>query len=327
MRLPMVLTAVLTAFTVASLLGCGAAQAQKFPSKPIRIVVAAPPGTGPDIAARLVAGKLPEHLGTPGIVDNRPGGGGVPAATVVVSAAPDGYTLLVGDTGMYAILPHQNPAFDPWKSLTPITLAGTTPIFLAVAAGRNVSSVKELMALAKSKPGLPYGSSGNGTVHHFYMELFKSLAGVDMTHIPHKGAAPAVQAVISGDVAAAFAGFNLLFPQAKAGKLKMLAVASEVRSALMPDLPTMAEAGVAGFNINSVTFGYFAPLNTPVETIDRLRSALVSATRDAEVVQRFNALGIEAPVDTSSERLSETMRRERQQYGQIIKSLGLAMKP
>jgi tripartite-type tricarboxylate transporter receptor subunit TctC len=316
----------LIVFSIASLLAFSAADAQKFPSKPVRIIVAAPPGTSPDLVARLVASKLSDHLGSPGIVDNRPGGGGIPAANVAISAVADGYTLLMADTGMYAILPHQNPDFDPWKRLVPITLAGTSPLFLAVGAGLNVSSVKELVALAKSKPGLPYGSAGNGGAHHLFMELLKSVAGIDMMHIAYKGAAPAVQALLSGDVAAAFSA-NILFPLAKAGKLKILAVASDHRLALMPDIPTMSEAGIAAFDAHPLTYGFFAPLGTPGEIVDRLRTALAGTFKDAEVVQRFEAMGIEPPVDTSSERFSATIFRERQRYGQMIKSLGIEMKP
>lgn len=318
--------AIWIALSIASLFGCCTAHAQKYPSKPVRVMVATPPASSPDLVGRLIASRFSEYMGVPAIVENRPGGGGVPAANMAMAATPDGYSVLMADTGMYAILPHQNASFDLLKSMIPITLAGTSPLFLAVGAGINAASLKELVALAASKPGLPYGSAGNGGAHHLFMELLKSLGGINMTHIPYKGAGPAVQALVSGEVVAAFSA-NQLFPLAKVGKLKILAIASDHRLSLLPDIPTFAEAGYPGFDVSHLTYGFFAPLNTPAEIVDKLRVAFSGTFKDAEIVQRFHAMGVELPVNATSDLFVASIMRERQQYGKLIKSLGIEMKP
>ncbi len=307
----------------AILLASLACKAQGFPSRPIRLIVSAPPGTAPDIVARTVGQKMSENLGRPTIVDNRPGGGGIPAINSVISAAPDGYTLLITDTGVYSILPNINTGVDPLKSLVPISLAATTPLYLGASATLNVSTLQEFIAVAKAKPGLPYGSAGNGTAHHLFMELVKSLAGIDLNHIPHKGVAPAVQSMLTGDIAAAFAGINLLLPQAKAGKLRILGVASDQRSGLMRDIPTIAEAGLPGFNIKPISKGYFAPLGTPADITDLLRAEITRATRTDDVVKRLLAVDIEIPSGFTAELFVETVRTERQVFGKLVKAAGI----
>lgn len=301
------------------------AQAQAFPSRPLRILVSAPPGTAPDIVARTVSQKMSENIGRPMVVDNRPGGGGLPAINALAAAPADGYTLLITDTGVYSILPNLNPAVDPLKSLAPIALAATTPLYLGVSATLNAGNLKEFVAVAKSKPGLAYGSGGNGTAHHLFMELLKSLAGVDLNHIPHKGVAPAVQSLLAGDIVATFAGINLLLPQAKANKLRILGVASDQRSSLMRDIPTIAEAGLPGFDIKPLSKGYFVPLNTPTENIEILRAELGKATRADDVVRRLLAVDIEIPAGFAVEQFIDTVRIERQQYARLIKSAAIVV--
>lgn len=296
------------------------ASAQPFPNRPLRMITTVPPGSAPDVVTRTVAQQLSANLAVPVTVDNRTGAGGFIGANAAASAAPDGYTVLLADTGIFAILPHFNPQFDPIKSLLPITSAGTTPIFLAVGAPLNVSSVRELLALAKSRPGLPYGSGGNGGAAHLFMEMFKEAGGVDMTHVPYKGVAPAVHALVAGDVAVVFSGLNLLVPLQNAGKLKIIAVASAKRTGLMPDLPTVREAGLPGFDVDALTLGFFVPAGTPREVTAKLRSELAAAVRAPDVRQRLHAVAVDPPADASSEALAETVRAELALYGRIIKS-------
>ena len=307
----------------AMLLASLSALAQGFPSRPIRLIVSAPPGTAPDIVARTVGQKMSENLGRPTIVDNRPGGGGIPAINAAISAAPDGYTLLITDTGVYSILPNINTGVDPLKSLVPISLAATTPLYLGVSATLNVNTLQEFIAVAKAKPGLPYGSAGNGTAHHLFMELMKSLGGIDLNHIPHKGVAPAVKSMLTGEIAAAFAGINLLLPHAKAGKLRILGVASDQRSGLIRDIPTIAEAGLSGFNIKPISKGYFAPLGTPTDITELLRTEISKATRTDDVVKRLLAVDIEIPSSFTAEQFVETVRAERQVFGKLVKAAGI----
>ena len=305
-------------------LGCGGAvRAQGFPSKPVRIVVPFAPGGSPDVLARTVAQKTSENLAQQVIVENRAGATGIIGIEAVINAPPDGYTLLMIDSSAYAINPlvNRNVRYEVFRDLAPLTLAATSPIFLVVNSGLKVASVKEFLALARAKPGLPFGSSGNGTNHHLALELLKSLAGVDLVHVPYKGASLTVPAVVAGDVAAAFAGLNASLPHAKAGKLKMLAVATAQRSALAPDIPTLAEAGVPGFDI-SITLGFFAPSKTPGDVIDRLNAEFVKALKADDVRKRLLALGVEAVGSTPGE-YAEVMRNEIRQYAKLVKAAGV----
>lgn len=293
---------------------------QGFPNRAMRMITTVPPGSAPDVVTRTVAQRLSANIGFPVTVENRTGAGGFIGANAAVNAAPDGYTVLLADTGVFAILPHLNAQFDPLTSLVPITSAGTTPIFLAVGSNLKVSSVRELVGAARNKPGLPYGSGGNGGAAHLFMELFKAVAGVDMTHVPYKGVAPAVQAVVAGEVAAVFSGLNLLVPMEKAGKLKIIAVASTSRTPLMPELPTVKEAGLTQFNLDALTLGFFAPANTPAEIVAKLGSELAAAIKAPDVRQRLHGLAVDEPVDASQEALARIVRAEFKQYGEIIKS-------
>lgn len=297
--------------------------AQSFPSRPIRVIVSAPPGTAPDIVARTVGQKMSENLGRPTVVDNRPGGGGIPAINAVIAAAPDGYTLLITDTGVYSILPNVNTGVDPLKSLVPVSLAATTPLYLGASATLNANTLQEFIAAARARPGLPYGSAGNGTAHHLFMELVKTLAGIDLNHIPHKGVAPAVQSMLTGEIATAFAGINLLLPHARAGKLRILGVASDQRSALMRDIPTIAEAGLPGFSIKPISKGYLLPLGTPADIAELLRGEIARATRNEDVVKRLLAVDIEIPSGFSAEQFVDTVRAERQVFGRLVRSAGI----
>ena len=302
-------------------------QAQTFPSRPIRMITTVPPGSAPDVVTRAVSQRLAANIGVAVPVDNRTGAGGLIGANAAVNAAPDGYTVLMADTGVFAILPNLNPTFDPLKSLLPVTSAGTTPIYLAVHPSLNASSVKDLVAAAKAKPGMPFGSGGTGGAAHLFMEFIKTLGGVQMTHIPYKGVGPAVTALVTGEIMAVFSGVTLLMPQEKAGKLKVIAVASQRRSGLMPDLPTVAESGLPGFDMNALTLGFFVPAGTPADIVGKLRTELAAAVRAPDVRERLDALAVEAPTDATSESLGQTVRTELAQYASLIKSAGIKAQP
>jgi tripartite-type tricarboxylate transporter receptor subunit TctC len=305
-----------------ALFGAQLSHAQTFPNKPIKFVVPYPPGGSPDVLARSLGQKISESIGQQVIVDNRPGGGGLIAANIVAGSPADGYTLLVADSSVYSITPNLNKKanFEPLKVLAPISLAATSPIYLVANADIKVSNVKELLAYAKQNPGMPYGSSGNGTAHHLSMELFKSLSGVDMMHIPYKGAAQTVPALLAGDVGIAFTGLNVAATHAKAGKLKILAIAEGKRSALSPEVPTIAESGVPGFDV-SITLGVFAPANTPRSIIDRINAEVGKALKAPDVQQRLHTLGVEG-VGSTPERFTETIRKELVSYQKLVKDTG-----
>lgn len=307
--------------------GVQAAQAQNFPNRPVRIIATVPPGSAPDVVARTVAQRLAANIGVAVPVENRTGAGGLIGANAAINAPADGYTMLMADTGVYAILPNLNPAFDPVKALMPVTSAGTTPIYLAVHPSLNVNSVKELVEAARARPGMPYGSGGTGGAAHLFMELVRILGGLQMTHVPYKGVAPAVSALVAGEVMAVFSGVNLLVPQEKAGKLKIIAVASQRRSSVMPKVPTVVESGLPGFGLNALTLGFFVPAGTPADVVAKLRTELATALRAPEIRERLSALSVDVPDDDSSESLGQTVRTEFAQYGALIKSAGIKAQP
>jgi tripartite-type tricarboxylate transporter receptor subunit TctC len=273
-----------------------------YPSKPIRIIVPYPPGGFNDTLARTLGQKLTEKWGQPVIVDNRPGGGTTIGTNLAVKSAPDGYTLLIVSFA-FAV----NPAlfaslqYDSARDSSPIVLAASTPNLLVVNPGLPVKSVKELIALAKSKPGqLNYASAGNGSSNHLSMELFKSLTGVDVVHIPYKGSAPAVTDLIGGQVDLMFDNVPNVLAQVKAGKLRALAVSSKKRSPFVKDLPTVAESGVPGFDV-SVWFGVVAPAGTPQPVIAKLNTAINAVLKLPEIRQSFNNQGVETAGGTPAE--------------------------
>lgn len=296
--------------------------AQNFPSKPIHFVVPYGAGGSPDVMARVIARMLARNVAQPVVVDNRPGAGGIIAAEFVAKAAADGYTLFIADTGHVAINPSLYPKlpYDPLRDFTPVTMAASGPYYMAVNAGLPVHSVKELIAYAKANPGLPYGSSGNGSAHHLGMELFRLLAGVSMTHVPFKGVAQSVPAVVSGDVAVILAGLPSLAPHAKAGKVRIIGFTKAKRAAVMPDTPTIAEAGVPGYELDT-GMGFLAPAGTPAEVIAKLNSELVKVLRVPETAQQLVALGID-PIGSSPQEYGEKMRAWIQKYSKLVRDVG-----
>ena len=310
------------AAVAAVLVGAGQAPAQTFPAKAIHFVVPYGSGGSPDVLSRVIAQKLSENVGQPVVVDNRPGAGGIIAAEVVAKAAPDGYTLFIADTGHVAINPslYAKLPYDPIRDFSPVTLAVSTPLFLAATATLPIQTVKQLIDYAKSKPGLPYGSSGNGSPHHLGVELFKLLTGVSMTHVPYKGVAQSVPALVAGDIAVLFAALPSLAPHVKSGKVRLLAVGTAKRTPIMPEVPTLAESGAPGFEIDA-DIGFLAPAGTAQEVVLKLNSEILKVIHTPEVKQRLAGLGIDV-MGTTPEQYAEAIRAKIQKYGKLVKDAG-----
>jgi tripartite-type tricarboxylate transporter receptor subunit TctC len=299
------------------------AGAQGFPSKPVKLVVPFPPGGPLDVIGRLIAQKLSEAWGQSVVIDNRPGAGGNIGAEVVAKSPPDGYTVVMGALSTHAVNPHlfAKMPYDPVKDFAPITLVAITPNVLVVNPSLPVVSVKDLIAYAKAHPGqLAFGSGSNGSAGHLTGELLKADAGIDMVHVPYKGGAPATQALLAGDTQLMFDNLANAMPQVKAGKVKALAVTTAQRSRLAPELPTMAEAGVPGFDI-STWFGLLAPAGTPREVIMKWNTEVTRILNAPDMRERFTAQGAE-PAPTSPEQFATFIQEELAKYGRIVKASG-----
>jgi tripartite-type tricarboxylate transporter receptor subunit TctC len=301
----------------------GAAASQQYPSRPIRFVCPFAPGGGTDILARLLAQRLFEPLGQPVIVDNRAGAGGVIGAEIAAKAPADGYTIVLGSPGPLTINPNlQRVPYDTLRDFAPITLAQISPFVLLVHPSVPANSVKDLIALAKAKPGtLNYGSAGNGSVSHFSSEQFKALAGVDVVHVPYKGAGPYLIDLVGGRLQMAFENLPTVWPNVRSGKLRLLAVGTRSRSALVPEVPTVAEAGVPGYE-SSTAFGVLAPAKTPPAAIARLNQELVKILRSPEIREKMAAEGVEAVGGTPQEYAAH-IKAELASYARIVKAAGI----
>ena len=305
-------------------LGMTAAHAQSFPAKPVRMIIAFPAGGGSDIVGRALAQQLTELLGQSVVVDNRGGAGGVIGTELGARAAPDGYTVTLGSSGGFAITPQLNPKlpYDPVKDFAPVGLLTRLTFVLDVHPSVPAKSVKELLALARAQPGrLNFGSSGQGATAHLATELFMSLTRVKMTHVPYKGAAPAMNGVIAGEVDVLFDSMPTTLPHARSGRIRPLAVTSLRRSTLLPQLPTLDEAGVKGYELVN-WFGIFAPAGTPRAVVERLNSAINTATQRPEMKERLISQGVE-PLSGTPEDLAAYLRRELDKYGKIIREAGV----
>ncbi len=270
------------------------AQTAPYPAKPVRIVVPFPPGGPTDVVGRFVATKLGEALGQQFVVDNRAGAGGTVGSEAVAQSAADGYTLLYGSTSTLAMAPslYRKLGYDPRKSFAPVSLVSTGPLLIAVNTAVPAQNLAQLVALAKEKPGsLNYASAGNGTPPHLAAELFKSLSGTQLTHVPYKGGAPALQAIAGGEVQVIFEGLVTLLPQIKAGRLRALAITGTARDASLPDVPTIAEAGMPAFQVNFWS-GLVAPAGTPAEVVTLLNGALRKALASAEARDTLTKFGL-----------------------------------
>ena len=297
--------------------------AQPYPSKPIHLVVPFPPGGPTDIVGRMVAQKLSDGVGQNVVVENRPGAGGTVGSASVAKAAPDGYTLLYGSTSTLAIAPslYKNLSYDPQKAFAPISLVSSGPIIIAVNEKVPARTLKEFIELAKSSPGkLAYGSGGNGTPPHLAGELFKTVAGVDLLHVPYKGGGPAITDVAAGQVQAIFEGQVALMPHFQSGRVRPLAITGAKRSPALPDVPTATEAGLPKYDANFWS-GVVAPAGTPPEVIARLNSALVKALGSAEVRDTLTKQGLE-PAGNAPREFAEHIRAEAQKWAAVVKASG-----
>ena len=297
--------------------------AQAWPSKPIKWVVPFAPGGTTDILARTVGEKLGAALGQPVIVENRPGAGGGVGADFVAKSPPDGYTLVGGTISTHAINTslYKSLPYDPVRDFVPITLIARLPNLLVINPNVPAKNVAELVALMKANPGkYTFASSGNGTSQHLSGELFKSIAGVDMQHVPYKGSPPALQDVVGGQVTMTFDNITTALPLAKAGNLRALAVTTAQRSAVAPEIPTMAEAGLAGYEIGSWQ-GVFAPAGTPPEIVRRLNTEIVRILKSPEIHDKLIALGAE-PVGNSVDEFTAMVKSEVVKWGDVVKRSG-----
>jgi tripartite-type tricarboxylate transporter receptor subunit TctC len=300
-----------------------AARGDTFPSRPIRIVVPFAAGGATDLIARVVGQKLTESMGQAVVVENRPGASGMIGADLVAKAPPDGYTLLMASTAEIAINPslYSKMSYDPQKDLAPITLAGVTPLILVVNPASPLHSVADIVKEAKAHPGtISFASAGNGSVQHLSGELVKVLTSTDMVHVPYKGAAPALTDVLSGQVTMFFSGMPPAMPHVKSGKLRALAVTTPKRSPAAPDVPTMAEAGVQGFDISN-WFGLLAPAGTPPGILDKLHDEAVKALMQPTVKERLAEQGAEVVAD-SREHFGAFIKAEADKYAKLIKVSG-----
>lgn len=302
----------------------GAAHAQGYPSKPIRFVVPFPPGGPLDIMARVIGAKLQEAWGQPVIVDNKPGAGGGIGADTVAKSPGDGYTLLMGAVSTHAINPtlYAKIPYDPVKDFIPVTLVAQVPNILVVNPSLPVKSVKELIEHAKAKPGaLSFASGSTGSTGHLAGELFKAMAGVDMVHIPYKGAAPAMTDLLAGQTQLMFDNIANSLSQVKAGKLRALAVTTLKRSPAMPELPTIDEAGLKGFDLTT-WFGVFVPAKTPKELVDKLNAEIVKTLASKDGRDRLATMGAEPPAITTPAEFAAFVQREEAKYAKVVKASG-----
>ena len=301
-----------------------AAQAQAYPGRPIRWIVTYPPGGPTDFVARAIGAKLTAAWGQQVVIDNRAGAGGVIGTELAAKAVPDGYTLLFGTSAGLTINPAMSSklTYDPVRDFAPVSLLVINPQILVVHNSVPVNSVKELIAYAKARPGqLNYASVGQGSPNHLGMELLKALAGIDMVHVPYKGTGPAVTDLLGGQVQLMFNSMPVVLSLVKSGKLKGLAVGSLQRSPAAPEVPTVAEAGVPGFE-NVTWYGMFAPAGTPKDVIMKLNAQVMQILADPEMAQRMASQGAE-PRGTSPEELARYMRAESARWRKVISSAGI----
>jgi tripartite-type tricarboxylate transporter receptor subunit TctC len=317
-------TAVAGALTLIS--AGGVAHAQKFPLKPVRIVVPYPPGGPIDMLTRPLAQKMNEHMNNPVIVDNRAGANGIVGIEHVARSAPDGYTVVVGSAGSFAINPnvYARLPFDVVKDFAPVSLFATVPELLTVHPSLPVKSVKELVALAKARPKqLNYGSSGTGGTPHLAMELLKQAAGMDIVHVPYKGMGPATMDLIAGQVQIAFADLPVLLQQVKSGKLHALAVSTPKRSPNLPDVPTIAESGYPRINIMN-WYALFAPVATPKDVISTLNAETARAAARTDMKTFVQEQGGASVSNTPAE-LGNLLRAELELWGKVVKTAGIKL--
>ncbi len=314
-----------TAIVAAALALSASSFAQGYPNKPIKLVVPFAQTGLPDVLARMLAQGLSQEIGQPVVVDNRPGGNSIIGSQLVAKSAPDGYTLLLSSTNSYAIAPAviANLPFDPVGDFAAVTQAVRGPLFLVVNSTLGVGSVQELMALARTKPGvINYGSPGNASLHQLCMESLKLMAKVDLTHIPYKGAIQAIPALLTNEISAMFIAQDAIAAHLKTGKLRAIAVSTGRRSTLARDVPTIAESGLPGFDLASI-IGVSAPAGTPRPIIDRLYASISKALKNPEMESRLGQnLGMEV-VASTPEQYTERMLTDRAYFARLVKEINL----
>jgi tripartite-type tricarboxylate transporter receptor subunit TctC len=305
--------------------GASAAQSGAWPNRPIRLIVPLPPGGSPDYLSRLLAERLQPVLGQPLVVENRPGAAGNIAREFVARQPADGYTIVMSESAhvMSAAVVKKLP-YDPIKDFEPISLAATIPFGLTVNTSMPVKSLKEFLDYAKAAPRpLTYGTAGVGAPHHFAAELLRSMTGIKIVHVPYKGSAGIIPALLTGEIDFTIGAVNSLLPHFKTGKLRPIAVAGASRTAILPDVPTIAEAGpLPGYAVN-IWLGVMAPANTPRPIIDRLNGEIVRIVRDPQVIkERLTPVGL-ASVGSTPEQLLAVMKEELAKYTKIARDAGI----
>ncbi|MFN0160765.1 MAG: Bug family tripartite tricarboxylate transporter substrate binding protein [Burkholderiales bacterium] len=295
-----------------------------YPNRPVRIIVAFPPGQATDQSARAVAQKLSESLGQPFVIDNRPGAASIIGTEAGAKAPNDGYTLLMGSSGSLAVNPsmYAKLPYDPVRDFTPVSAIMKVPFFLAAGPAMPASNLKDLVAHVKGNPGkVNFGTAGNGAANHLAAEYFMSVAGLSMLHVPYKGSPPAVTDLLGGQIALMFETGPLIVPQVKAGKLKGIAVAAPARTSALPDLPTIAESGYPGFE-SAGWAGLVAPAGTPRDIVQKLNAEIVKILAQPELPARFVAIGAELASSTP-EAFGTYIRSEMAKWGKVIKDAGI----
>lgn len=303
----------------------GSALGAEYPSRPLRLVISFPPGGSADFQARIIGPKLTEQLQQQIVVDNRSGGSGVVALEIVAKSAADGYTLLLGPMSALTI----NPAlfsklpYDSVRDFSPISLTSRVTLALAASPSLPASSVKKLIALAKASPGkLSYGSTGVGNVTHLAGEMLKTLGGIELTHVPYKGAGPQLIDVMSGNVAVGFVSLTGALPHVRAGRLKALVVTSKKRSSAAPDIPTVSEVGMPDIEIATGWFGVLAPARTPKAVIARLNTEIVKAVQSPDVQNRFTGQGLD-PATSTVDEFAALIKSDIARWAKVVKQAGL----
>jgi len=313
-----------TNFLLAALLLAAPALAQDYPAKAVRILAGAAAGGNPDLIARLLASKLAETFGRPVVVEDVPGAGGVVAAETVARAPADGHVLMVGSSSALAINIAVNPnvTYRPLRDFAPITALAAVPSVLIAHPSVPAASLQEFVALARSKPGtLSYASAGVGSIHHLTMAAFMARAGIDLVHVPYKGGTALVGGVLTGQVPVGWSGIPNVVPHIRAGKLRVYAISTARRSAMLADVPTVAELGYPGFDIATV-IGLQAPAGTPREIIARLQAATAKALREKDVVERMHHLGMEL-MENGTEHYARFLREDLERYAMAVKAAGM----
>jgi tripartite-type tricarboxylate transporter receptor subunit TctC len=301
------------------------AQADNYPNRPIKLVLPFPPGGGSDLTARTLAQKMGDSMGQPIVVENRPGANGSLGTDLVAKAAPDGYTILITDRGALSVNPvlYAKLPYDPLKDFSYIGIANDGPYVLVVNPSLNVKTLAELTALAKAKPGtINYSSFGIGSMPQMNLEALNRKMGIDLVHVPYKGAGPAAQAVVAGEVGVTIASVPAVQGFIKDGRLRAIAVGSDKRFALLPDVPTMAEAGGGADTLVPTYFAMAAPAGTPPAIVNKLNAEMRKALADPAVVEKFVTAGL-VPVGSSPEAMTALVKQDVPRFGALVKSIGI----